>query len=720
MRALYEQTDPDKPLGGRYKIISQLGAGGFGQTFLAEDLHLPDHPRCVVKHLKPQFSDPESLQTARRLFDIEARVLYQLGNHDQIPRLLAHFEENQEFYLAQELIEGEPLSKELVADRPWPEVQVVLLLQDLLQVLTFVHQQNVIHRDIKPSNLIRRQSDGRIVLIDFGAVKQVSTQVINPQAGQTRTISIGTQGYTPREQLAGNPRYCSDVYAVGIVGIQALTGIHPIRFREDPDTLELLWRDHAPQVSPELAAILEQMVRYDCRVRYPTAVEPLEALQSLPSAPTQFLQLPSQELQSSATVLEATGSGDLPTKKWVPTEPSTQSQPTTQSTGSGSDHSAGKMSPPELSVESQPSASSTGSNIPLATSEPSVHSSENSAPTIAKPRLNQLIKPWSVLAALVAVGASFFLAKTVLSPERASQIANRTEVPTASPTTSPTKQPVLPTSSPAASPTEMSASPSPTSSTTPNPTANPVPKPTPSSPPSSVAPKPTASPAQKPTLASPSPTSPPDVTKPSPAPAQPTPKSPPPEKEPSAAELLSEADRLRQAGQYQNAIAAYDQAIASKPDVAEAHWGRCYSLNSLKQQTEAIGACDKALELNPNYPEALWSKGVAFEQQQNYPEALKLYEQATTLKPTFAEAWNNKGVALLALDRPKQAFDALDKATTLKPDFANAWANRGAALWKLGRPKLALISIDKALKLQPDNQDAINLRQQAQEKLGRQ
>ncbi|MBD0345019.1 MAG: tetratricopeptide repeat protein, partial [Coleofasciculus sp. Co-bin14] len=704
MRALYEQTEPDKPLGGRYKIISQLGAGGFGQTFLAEDLHLPDHPRCVVKHLKPQVSDPESLQTARRLFDMEARVLYQLGNHDQIPRLLAHFEENQEFYLAQELIEGEPLSKELVQDSPWPEVQVVLLLQDLLHVLTFVHQQNVIHRDIKPSNLIRRKSDNRIVLIDFGAVKQVTTQVINPQTGQTRTISIGTQGYTPREQLAGNPRYCSDVYAVGIVGIQTLTGIHPIHFREDPDTLEIRWRDRAPQVSPELAAILDQMVRYDCRVRYPTAVEALEALQSLPSAPTQFLQLPSQELQSSATAIEATGSGtDLPTQKWVPTEPltqsqpttqstgsgsdlstqkwvptkpSAQSQPTTQSTGSGSDRSAGKMSPPELSAQSQPSASSTGSNIPLATSEPSLHSSESSTPMIAKPRLNQFIKPWSVLAALVAVGASFFLAKTVLSPERASQTANRTGVPTASSTTSPTEQPVLPTSSPAASPsaspTEISASPSPTSSTTPNPTASPAPKPTPSSPASSVAPKPTPSPTQKPTPSSPSSVSSPDVTKPSPAPAQPTPKSPPPEKEPSTAELLSEADRLRQAGQYQNAIAAYDQAIASKPDVAEAHWGRCYSLNSLKQQTEAIAACDKALELNPNYPEALWSKGVAFQQQQNYQEALKLYEQATALDPAFAEAWNNKGVTLLALDRPKPAFDAFEKATVLKPDFANA------------------------------------------------
>lgn len=196
-----------EPLGGRYKIISQLGAGGFGQTFLAEDLHLPGHPRCVVKHLKPQTKEDSTLSMARRLFDTEAQALYQLGDHDQIPHLLAHFEDNQEFYLAQELIEGEPLTEEFAAGQLWSECQVVALLQDILQVLAFVHEKQVIHRDIKPPNLIRRQRDGKVVLIDFGAVKQVSTQAVNPEHQTNVTISIGTQGYMPNEQLAGTPRF---------------------------------------------------------------------------------------------------------------------------------------------------------------------------------------------------------------------------------------------------------------------------------------------------------------------------------------------------------------------------------------------------------------------------------------------------------------------------------------------------------------------------------
>src|SRR5919199_491750 len=279
-----EPTNVEKPLGGRYKIIEKLGAGGFGRTFLAEDMHLPGHPQCVVKQLKPQTHEPETLAMARRLFDTEAEVLYQLGNHDQIPRLLAHFEDNEEFYLAQEFIEGEPLTQELVKGQPWTEAQVIDLLQDMLQVLFFVHEQQVIHRDLKPPNLIRRHCDRKIVLIDFGAVKQVSTQSVNPETGETNlTISIGTQGYMPNEQLAGTPRFSSDVYAVGKLAIQALTGIHPKRLKEDLRTGEIMWREHAPRVSTELADILDKMVCYDFRDRYSTALEALSVLQSLPA-----------------------------------------------------------------------------------------------------------------------------------------------------------------------------------------------------------------------------------------------------------------------------------------------------------------------------------------------------------------------------------------------------------------------------------------------------
>ncbi|WP_317034524.1 protein kinase domain-containing protein [Nodosilinea sp. E11] len=269
-----------RPIGGRYRLIQPLGAGGFGQTFSAQDLHLPGHPLCVVKQLKPQVTTAEELQTARRLFDTEAQTLYKLGAHPQIPGLLAHFEEDQEFYLAQEYIQGHSLADELGA--PWNEAQVVAFLGDLLGILAFVHGHGVIHRDIKPSNLIRRATDNRIVLIDFGAVKQVSTQATALRSGLSHTISIGTQGYMPSEQVAGRPQFSSDIYAVGILGIQALTGYPPTELHPDPHSGELDWQGFTPRATPALLEVLDTMVCYDFRTRYTTAAEALAALRRLP------------------------------------------------------------------------------------------------------------------------------------------------------------------------------------------------------------------------------------------------------------------------------------------------------------------------------------------------------------------------------------------------------------------------------------------------------
>ncbi len=271
----------------RYKIVKHLGGGGFGQTFLASDTQLPDNPVCVVKQLKPQSNDPSTLQVASRLFDTEARVIQKLGEHDQIPRLLAHFEENQEFYLVQQFIDGDSLCEEIKPECKWTEEQTFAFLLDVLTALSYAHQQGVIHRDIKPANLIRRRQDGKIVLIDFGAVKQVSTAVVNAQQSQTSlTVGIGTPGYMPSEQSKGKPKFSSDIYALGMTAIQALTGIPPERLPEDPVTGEVLWLNWA-QVSPNLASILDKMVRYDYRQRYLSAPLALQAVSSLtkPNSP---------------------------------------------------------------------------------------------------------------------------------------------------------------------------------------------------------------------------------------------------------------------------------------------------------------------------------------------------------------------------------------------------------------------------------------------------
>lgn len=312
-----------KKLQGRYKITKILGSGGFGQTYIAEDTQRPGSPDCVVKHLRPTSNNPKHLQLARRLFRSEAQSLEKLGEHDQIPRLLAYFDEDDEFYLIQEFVSGTMLSAELTIGRHLPEVRIVALLQDLLQILDFVHRRNVIHRDIKPSNIIVRSRDQKLVLIDFGAVKELQHQLTETDI-VTATIGIGTQGYMPPEQCAGNPRLNSDLYAVGMIGIQALTGLPPSQLREDPETGEIVWRDRAI-VSGSLAAILTKLVQRDFRERYQSAEAALQDLNQLTNLstltlPPEFFVAASIEVEDDITTTrpwpQTFGEEELP-----PTEP---------------------------------------------------------------------------------------------------------------------------------------------------------------------------------------------------------------------------------------------------------------------------------------------------------------------------------------------------------------------------------------------------------------
>ena len=272
---------------GRYEVIQSLSAGGFGITLLAKDLRRPGQPRCVVKQLRPQreFSADE-WQVAQRFFDQEAAILERLGRHDQIPLLLAHLEENGNFYIVQDFIEGRTLRDELHAVKRLPESEVITLLRQGLTVLSYVHQQGVIHRDIKPENLIRRQ-DGVLCLIDFGIVKEFSAQQLGRMAQpQSRlmatTVSIGTEGYTPFEQIRGKPCPASDVYALGMVAVEALTGRYPNDLDFDPNTLDVVWRKGVT-VSDALANVLNNMVCGHYSRRYTAGSEALQALEKAPA-----------------------------------------------------------------------------------------------------------------------------------------------------------------------------------------------------------------------------------------------------------------------------------------------------------------------------------------------------------------------------------------------------------------------------------------------------
>jgi serine/threonine protein kinase len=265
----------------RYSILRVLGRGGFGVTFLAQDASLPGTPLCVIKQLCPKVNNPLTLRRAEQRFEREATILGQLGSHAQVPRLLDYFEEDDEFYLVQEYIKGWTLAKEVKREGTLAEADVKRFLLEILPVITYIHHHGVIHRDIKPPNILRSQDDGRLVLIDFGAVKE---QFVDPHLAHdpgSTTHFVGTLGFAPAEQLALRPTYASDIFALGVTCLYMLTGKPPMEFAYDQVTGEVCWRKFV-SVSDYFGRVLDRMLKVSLRDRFQSATDIQLALEIEP------------------------------------------------------------------------------------------------------------------------------------------------------------------------------------------------------------------------------------------------------------------------------------------------------------------------------------------------------------------------------------------------------------------------------------------------------
>jgi serine/threonine-protein kinase len=269
-------------LNNRYQILRTLGRGGFGETFLATDTHMPSGRKCVIKQLNPIIQEPTIPQWMQERFQREAAILEELGeSNEQIPRLYAYFSEEEKFYLVQEWIEGETLAEKQKQKSKLPAKEVKEILIEILPVLDFVHSRHIVHRDIKPDNIILRAGDRLPVLIDFGIVKEaLATSVNNNSTFSPFSAAIGTPGYMASEQAAGRPAYSSDLYSLGLTAVFLLTGKEPRDLKTDPETGEIIWRDRVPLLDSHLASVLEQATRFHPRDRFTSASEMLQALQS--------------------------------------------------------------------------------------------------------------------------------------------------------------------------------------------------------------------------------------------------------------------------------------------------------------------------------------------------------------------------------------------------------------------------------------------------------
>ncbi|MEB3216866.1 MAG: serine/threonine-protein kinase [Nostocales cyanobacterium 94392] len=270
----------------RYKIVRQLGQGGFGRTYLAEDIQ-ESNKKCVLKEFAPQVEEDKDLQKAKELFEREASVLKQL-QHPQIPRLHCSLQvklRNKDFFfLVQDYIEGENyqdlLEQLLNQGRCFNEQEVFHLLTQILPVLNYIHSKDVVHRDISPDNLILRQTDNVPVLIDFGGVKQLpaSQGLWFTQLPVNRTL-LGKKGYAPEEQLRqGKAFHSSDLYSLAVTALVLLAGEEPQKLY---DSYQGNWRwGDKIKVSPNFEAVLKRMVAYKPTDRYQNAEQVLKDLQS--------------------------------------------------------------------------------------------------------------------------------------------------------------------------------------------------------------------------------------------------------------------------------------------------------------------------------------------------------------------------------------------------------------------------------------------------------
>jgi serine/threonine protein kinase len=313
-------------LQGRYRLLKLLAEGGFARTYLAKDQGRFGE-RCVVKEFCPHSNDVIVFEKAKELFQREAKTLYQLEHH-QVPQFRAMFAEaldqTQRLFLVQDYVEGETyravLRQRLQKGEHFSAQEVRQFLRLLLPVLSYIHGKGIIHRDISLDNLMLRSEDRKPVLIDFGVVKTVVTQLQQTNVMPSGT-AVGKFGFAPIEQLQSGRAYpSSDLYSLAVCCLVLLTGLEPSELFDDAAAV-WHWRHHT-SINHDLADILDKMLAHKPSDRYPTAEEVLQALRSV--------SFTSSTGSSQPSALMSTSSTDAPKTSQVQTvvaEPPERSHP---------------------------------------------------------------------------------------------------------------------------------------------------------------------------------------------------------------------------------------------------------------------------------------------------------------------------------------------------------------------------------------------------------
>jgi len=427
---------PSLPVGtilqNRYRVLSILGQGGFGRTYLAEDQGRFNE-RCALKELTPAQGGDYALDKSKELFQREAQILYQI-QHPQIPQFRATFEQDQRLFLVQDYVEGQTyralLDQRRAQGLAFSEGEALQFMRQLLPVMAHIHSKGVIHRDIAPDNVILRQQDSKPVLIDFGVVKELATRFQTMTTGVVQPTTVGKPGYAPIEQMQTGKAYpSSDLYSLAVTAVVLLTGREPQELFDD-STMTWYWQRWVT-VNPGFAQVLNRMLSYRPGDRYQSVSEVVQALQTAfnPVAPVQqpSVQMPVQP----------------PPKAVYPPEAPVSAQPPPQPAQS-------HMQTMAVGQRQQPEA------IP----------DPRSQPTIEEPGSSLWDDPLAIIAlgiglvVLTGLG-SWLIMQTILSNQDSS---NSLPPPIVTPTVTPTPTPT-PTVTPTPTPTSTPQPPDPVNST---------------------------------------------------------------------------------------------------------------------------------------------------------------------------------------------------------------------------------------------------------------
>jgi len=290
-------------LQNRYRVDRILGQGGFGRTYLAEDLGRFNE-LCALKELIPAQAENYALEKSQQLFQREAAILYQI-QHPQVPQFRATFEEDRRLFLVQDYVAGKTyrtlLDERQAGGQTFSEAEVFHLLKQLLPVLAHIHSRGIIHRDISPDNIILRESDAKPVLIDFGVVKELATRFQSANNTPAQATTVGKLGYAPSEQIQTGRAYpSSDLYALAVTVVVLLTGREP---QELFDDLTLIWHwQRWATVTPGFARVLNRMLSYKPSDRYQNVAEVAKALQAIEPQIAQSSAAPISQVQTFAVV----------------------------------------------------------------------------------------------------------------------------------------------------------------------------------------------------------------------------------------------------------------------------------------------------------------------------------------------------------------------------------------------------------------------------------